>query len=71
MLNCRTSRLPDSAEFASGRYAMVNPTFLDVNNSISSGQVAELKMGYGGQGVVDETTKPGFVSRLLNYIWPF
>jgi flagellar L-ring protein precursor FlgH len=50
---------------------MVNPVFLDVNNSISSGQVAELKVGYGGKGVVDETTKPGYVSRLLNYIWPF
>jgi flagellar L-ring protein precursor FlgH len=50
---------------------MVNPMFLDVNDSVSSGQVAELKMGYGGQGVVDETTKPGYVSRLLNFIWPF
>jgi flagellar L-ring protein precursor FlgH len=50
---------------------MVNPVFLDVNNSITSGQVAELKVGYGGQGVVDETTKPGYVSRLLNFIWPF
>jgi flagellar L-ring protein precursor FlgH len=50
---------------------MVNPQFLDVNNSIASGQVAELKVGYGGQGVVDETTKPGYVSRLLNFIWPF
>jgi len=50
---------------------MVNPVFLDVNNSIGSGQVAELKVGYGGQGVVDETTKPGYVSRLLNFIWPF
>jgi flagellar L-ring protein precursor FlgH len=50
---------------------MVNPVFLDVNNSIGSGQVAELKVGYGGQGVVDETTKPGYVSRILNYIWPF
>ena len=28
-------------------------------------QVAELKVGYGGQGVVDETLKPGYVSRLL------
>jgi flagellar L-ring protein precursor FlgH len=50
---------------------MINPIFLDVNNSIGSGQVAELKLGYGGRGVVDETTKPGYVSRLLNYFWPF
>jgi len=50
---------------------MVEPVRLDVNNSIASSQVAELRVGYGGQGVVDETTKPGYVSRLLNYIWPF
>jgi len=50
---------------------MVDPARLDVNNSIPSTGVAELKVGYGGAGVVDETTKPGYVSRLLNYIWPF
>jgi flagellar L-ring protein precursor FlgH len=50
---------------------MIDPHMLDSANSISSGQVAELRIGYGGQGVVDETLKPGFISRLLNYIWPF
>ena len=37
----------------------------------SSGQVAELRVAYGGQGIVDETLKPGVISRLLNYVWPF
>jgi flagellar L-ring protein precursor FlgH len=50
---------------------MVDPARLDTANSIASGQVAELRVGYGGQGVVDETLKPGYISRLLNYIWPF
>jgi flagellar L-ring protein precursor FlgH len=50
---------------------LVDPRQLDVTNSIASGQVAELRVGYGGKGVVDETLKPGFISRLLNYIWPF
>ncbi len=50
---------------------MLDPHMLDSANSISSGQVAELRIGYGGAGIVDETLKPGFVSRLLNYIWPF
>ena len=50
---------------------MVEPARLDVNNSISSTQVAELKVGYGGKGVVDETLKPGYISRLISYIWPF
>ncbi len=51
--------------------AWCNRHMLDVNNSIASSQVAELKVGYGGKGVVDETTKPGYISRLLNFIWPF
>ena len=50
---------------------MVNPLFLDVNDSVASNQVAELRMAYGGRGVVDETTKPGYVSRLLNFVWPY
>jgi flagellar L-ring protein FlgH len=50
---------------------MLDPHMLDSSNSISSGQVAELRIGYGGRGVVDETLKPGYISRLLNFIWPF
>lgn len=50
---------------------MLDPNRLDKDNSIASGQVAELRIGYGGMGVVDETLKPGFISRLLNYVWPF
>ncbi len=50
---------------------MIDPMRLDNNNTIASGQVAELRVGYGGQGVVDETLKAGYISRLLNFIWPF
>lgn len=50
---------------------MLDPLQLDNTNSISSAQVAEFRVGYGGQGVVDETLKPGYISRLLNFIWPF
>ena len=50
---------------------MIDPNRLDGNNTITSGQIAELRIGYGGEGVVDETLKPGYISRLLNYIWPF
>ena len=50
---------------------MLDPARLDGVNSISSSLVAELRVGYGGQGIVDENLKPGYISRLLNYIWPF
>ena len=50
---------------------LVDPRRLDSANTTTSDQVAELRVGYGGKGVVDETLKPGFISRLLNLIWPF
>ena len=50
---------------------MLDPARLDGVNSISSSLVAELRVGYGGQGIVDENLKPGYISRILNYIWPF
>jgi flagellar L-ring protein precursor FlgH len=50
---------------------LVDPRRLDASNTTTSDQVAELRVGYGGKGVVDETLKPGFISRLLNLIWPF
>lgn len=50
---------------------MIDPMRLDTTNTIGSAQVAELRIGYGGKGVVDETLKPGYISRLLNYVWPF
>jgi len=50
---------------------MLDPARLDTTNTIASAQVAELRVGYGGQGVVDETLKPGFISRILAYVWPF
>jgi len=62
-LNNETQRL-----FIAG---MVDPTKLDPMNGISSDGVAELRIGYGGQGIVEETLRPGYISRLLNYIWPF
>jgi len=50
---------------------MLDPARLDTTNTIGSAQVAELRVGYGGQGVVEETLKPGYISRLISYIWPF
>ena len=50
---------------------VIDPLMLAKDNSILSGQVSDLRIGYGGSGVVDETLKPGIVSRLLNFVWPF
>jgi len=50
---------------------LVEPRMLNASNTIRSSQVSDLRIGYGGAGIVDETLKPGVISRLLNYVWPF
>jgi len=44
---------------------MLDPQRLDSANTITSSQVAELRIGYGGQGVVAETLTPDYIIRLL------
>ncbi|MCL1892815.1 MAG: flagellar basal body L-ring protein FlgH [Holophagaceae bacterium] len=50
---------------------LIDPRMLSSDNIIKSGNVSDLRIGYGGTGVVDEVIKPGVISRLLNYVWPF
>jgi flagellar L-ring protein precursor FlgH len=50
---------------------LVDPRMLNAGNTIRSSQVSDLRIGYGGVGIIDETLKPGVISRLLNFIWPF
>ena len=50
---------------------MVDPARLDTFNGINSDMVAELRLGYGGHGLNDDPVKPGYISQLLHYIWPF
>jgi flagellar L-ring protein precursor FlgH len=50
---------------------LIDPKMLSPDNRIVSGQVSDLRSGYGGMGIVDEQQKPGVISRLLNYVWPF
>jgi len=33
--------------------------------------VADAKIEYYGNGVVSEKQRPGWLARLLDYVWPF
>jgi flagellar L-ring protein precursor FlgH len=50
---------------------LIDPRMLSKDNAIQSSYVSDLHIGYGGAGIVDEQLKPGVISRLLNYVWPF
>lgn len=41
------------------------------NNSIISSQVANARIKYFGEGVIADKQKPGWVTRLMDTVWPF
>jgi flagellar L-ring protein precursor FlgH len=41
------------------------------NNAISSNQLADAKIEYYGQGILADTQRPGWMTRMLNNVWPF
>ncbi len=41
------------------------------DNSIASNRIADAHIAYYGKGVVSDKQRPGWVSRLLDNLWPF
>jgi len=40
-------------------------------NAITSNQLADAKIEYYGQGILADTQRPGWMTRVLNNVWPF
>ncbi len=50
---------------------LVRPTDIDPDNSVPSTALADCKIEYYGEGVLADRQKPGWLSRLLDNVWPF
>ena len=50
---------------------VVRPIDLEPNNTISSERLADVELEYTGRGVLSERQSPGWLSRTLDYLWPF
>jgi len=50
---------------------IIRPEDISTNNTILSSYVADAKIEYYGSGVVSEKQRPGWMARLLDYVWPF
>ena len=50
---------------------IVRPRDLDYNNSVPSSMIADAKIIYTGVGIVSEKTRPGWMARIVDAIWPF
>jgi flagellar L-ring protein precursor FlgH len=44
---------------------------IDSFNAVKSSQIANLRIDYFGNGVVNDVQSPGFLSQILNIVWPF
>ncbi|RMF18721.1 MAG: flagellar biosynthesis protein FlgH [Candidatus Dadabacteria bacterium] len=49
----------------------IRPRDVDSRNRISSDAVALARIEYSGQGVVTDQQRPGWLTRVLDKIWPF
>lgn len=50
---------------------IIRPEDIDTNNEISSPFVANLDIKYSGIGPVADKQNPGWLGRVIDYVWPF
>ncbi len=50
---------------------MVRPRDISAENIILSTYIADARISYSGSGIVNDRQKPGWLSRILDVIWPF
>ncbi len=50
---------------------VVRPIDIQQDNSVASSLLADVELEYTGRGVVSEPQNPGWLTRALDYIWPF
>lgn len=50
---------------------LVRQEDLTIENQVSSNEVAEMRLAYDGLGVLDDKQRPGWMSRALDWIYPF
>ena len=50
---------------------IVNPAYINPDNTIDSAKVADMYVEYNGKGFMRTTQQPGWLARILMEIWPF
>ncbi len=50
---------------------VIRSTDISPNNVILSTNVAEARITYNGSGPVSDQQRPGWFTRLMNFVWPF
>jgi flagellar L-ring protein precursor FlgH len=50
---------------------IIRPIDVDSRNNVLSTAIADAKISYTGFGVVDDKQHPGWLVRIMNWVWPF
>jgi flagellar L-ring protein FlgH len=50
---------------------LVRQQDLNIDNQVLSNSVGEMRLAYDGLGVVDDKQRPGWMARVLDWIYPF
>jgi flagellar L-ring protein precursor FlgH len=50
---------------------VVRPEDVSTDNTVLSSAVADAQIAYSGVGVVSDKQRPGWMTRILDHIWPF
>jgi flagellar L-ring protein precursor FlgH len=50
---------------------VIRPEDISSENTIASYYVADAKIYYAGKGVIDDKQRPGWLTRVVDWVWPF
>jgi flagellar L-ring protein precursor FlgH len=50
---------------------IARPDDIDANNNIQSKFLADAKILYTGDGILQEAQSPGWLTRVVTKLWPF
>ncbi len=66
----RQTRVNDENQIIVVR-GLIRPTDIDPDNTVPSTSVADAQIEYYGEGVLADRQKPGWLTRILDNVWPF
>ncbi len=50
---------------------IIQPRDISSDNTIESSRISDAKIIYSGSGVINDRQRPGWMARVIDYIWPF
>lgn len=50
---------------------IIRPSDISPNNTVLSSYIGEAKIQYTGSGVISDKQRTGWLTRLVDYVWPF